>query len=510
VQFKEKARDIGHAYNDVLLYDAGRKLPHVTIHSLPDNVLLDTFELCLLETLDSDPLDRARSWIIKSRTWGPAGPDRASRAWSKLVHVCQRWRYIVFASPLRLDLHLLCTNWTPSRKVLDIWPPLPIEIRSSFVSPRFEDNIFAALEHPNRVRSISLSNIMIPSERLVAAMHEPFPAMVSLSLRIFRLDGTVPALPSTFLGGSAPRLRSLRLTRIPFPTLPRLLLSSNDLVDLHLLKIPHNGYISPEAMATCVSALPRLTKLSIEFTSPASRPDPTTRRTPPLTCTVLPALTNFYFHGVSEYLEDLTAQIDAPLLHVMEITFFNQLVFDIQQLPRFIGHAPALIPDDTAHIVIYTDRVSMRFSSMSRSYFLRFEISCRRVDWQVSSVAQICNQLFESFISSIERLFIQKTSGMFPSTLEDAMDETQWLELFHPFIAVRTLYILSQMVGPYVVSALRGLSTEVLPALDKLCLVEYQPSGPAADSEQQDIEPSIIARQGSAHPVAVHRLKTRK
>ncbi|KAH9952358.1 hypothetical protein BGW80DRAFT_680353 [Lactifluus volemus] len=295
--------------------------PHVTILSLPDEVLLDIFEFCL-----PDPV------------------ERRAKAWPKLVHVCQRWRYIMFASPLRLHLRLLCTARTPVRRTLDVWPPLPIQIQCFSVYPRDEDNVIAAFERPNHVRSILLHEIRIPLEHLVAAMQKPFPELESLSLRMKYPDGAVPALPNTFLGGSAPRLRSLQFDRIPFSTLPRLLLSSNDLVNLTLDRIPQNGYISPEAMATCVSALTSLTYLSIGFKSPASRPDPITRPPPPLTRAVLPALTNFYFRGVSEYLEDLIARIDAPLLHCVVILFFNQLVFDIQQLTRFIGHAPALMP----------------------------------------------------------------------------------------------------------------------------------------------------------------------
>lgn len=49
-------------------------------------------------------------------------------------------------------------------------------------------------------------------------------------------------LTASFLGGSAPpRLRELW---IPFPGLPNLLSSATDLVALHLLNIPHFGYIS--------------------------------------------------------------------------------------------------------------------------------------------------------------------------------------------------------------------------------------------------------------------------
>jgi F-box-like len=112
------------------LYDAVQTSPRVTICSLPDDVLLDIFEFRLTDS-----------------------PYRVGE-WPKLVHVCQRWRYIVFASPLRLDLRLRCTGLTPVRKTLDVWPPLPIEIRVSYIRLRVEDNVIAALESPNRVRSI--------------------------------------------------------------------------------------------------------------------------------------------------------------------------------------------------------------------------------------------------------------------------------------------------------------------------------------------------------------------
>jgi hypothetical protein len=46
--------------------------------------------------------------------------------WHILLHVCQRWRQVVFASPLHLDLRVFCTDGTPVRKNLGIWPPFPI------------------------------------------------------------------------------------------------------------------------------------------------------------------------------------------------------------------------------------------------------------------------------------------------------------------------------------------------------------------------------------------------
>ncbi|KAH9971514.1 hypothetical protein BGW80DRAFT_1320619 [Lactifluus volemus] len=204
------------------------------------------------------------------------------------------------------------------------------------------------------------------------------------------------------------------------------------------------------------------------------------------------------------------ARTDAPLLHTMQIAFFNQLVFRIQQLLRFIGHTQKHMSFDTARIHSDTPHITMALSSTRRTSlidWLTFKISCRGVDWQVSSLTQLCNQLSESFVmSSIEILTINAIQVISPLTLEDedVMDATQWLELFHPFTAVHTLSISQAMVS-HVVSALRGLgeesSMEVLPALDSLYLEKYRESG----SEQPDIEPFIIARHRCNYPVNIYR-----
>ena len=49
-------------------------------------------------------------------------------AWRPLVHVCRKWRQVVFESPRRLDLWLYCGAGTPVKEKLDIWPHLPIAI----------------------------------------------------------------------------------------------------------------------------------------------------------------------------------------------------------------------------------------------------------------------------------------------------------------------------------------------------------------------------------------------
>ena len=210
--------------------------------------------------------------------------------WQSLVHVCRRWRSIVFGSPRHLNglnLQLVCTGRTPARDRLDVWPALPLIIwsygdhRTGSV-----DNIIAVFECRDRVCQINLTNV---SSSVLEEMQQPFPALLFLFLQ----SVDMPVVPDSFLGGSAPRLRYIELSNLPFSGLPKLLLSTTHLDILRLRYIPHSGYISPEAMVTALSVLTSLEELTLRFQSPRSCPDRASRRPPPSTRSVLPVLTRF-------------------------------------------------------------------------------------------------------------------------------------------------------------------------------------------------------------------------
>jgi hypothetical protein len=261
----------------------------VSIDVLPDDVLLEIFYFYV-------------------------GEAQRIQAWESLVHVCSRWRSVVFGSPNHLDLGLVCTAKTPARDRLDVWPELPLHIQGD----DFEgiDNIIAVVERRNRVRVIDLTWVSsLHLENLLAAMQDPFPELTDL---VLWSNGEV-ALPDSFLGGSAPRLRFLWLDHAPFPGLQKLLLSATHIAILRLEDIPHSGYISPEAMATALSTLTHLDSLILGFQSPFSRPDPASQPPPSPTRIVLSALTYFEFKGDSEYVDDLMAYIDAPRLNELRL-----------------------------------------------------------------------------------------------------------------------------------------------------------------------------------------------
>jgi hypothetical protein len=455
-------------------------LARVTIDMLPDVALLEIFESHV-------------DW---------AGIN----AWRTLVHVCRNWRNVVFGSPHRLDLQLFCTPRMPVREMLDIWPPFPLNIEAY----RYEmwdvgrvDNVVAALERNDRLNQLRLIDISSSQfEKVLPAMQQPFPALIRLHVGFGNeIDEATPVVPASFLGGSAPRLQTLTLMHIPFPGLPKLLLSTTHLVHLFIYRIPHSGYISPEAIVTSLSMLTRLEFFNIDFESPRSRPDQRSRRPPPAIRTLLPVLTMLEFKGACEYLEDLVARIDAPLLDNLAITFFHQLIFETPQLTQFITRLPKLMTHDKAHVAFSNKEVSVTLAQPFQPFDRRLQlgISCIQPDWQLSSLAQICGSSFpQTLIPAVEDFYISEGGHW---VRQDDIENSQWLELFHPFTAVKDLYISREFV-PLIGRLLQELVgervTEVLPALQTLFL-ETLSSGPV----QEAIEQFVAVRQLAGHPIIV-------
>ena len=131
------------------------------------------------------------------------------------------------------------------------------------------------------------------------------------------------------------------------------------------------------------------------------------RHPPPPTRTVLPALTHFEFQGVSEYLEDLVARIDAPLLDSICITFLHQLIFDISQLAQFMRRTTRFQALNEAHVDFDYYGVLVESLPPTRTFDEKsgLRISCREIDWDLSSLAQVFTSFFPS-IYIVEHLYI--------------------------------------------------------------------------------------------------------
>ena len=110
----------------------------MAIETPSDNCLLEFFDLCLDKDEDVD-LDS----VLANYKEDP---------YVALVHVCQRRRCIMSASPRRLNLHLHCTRRRPVREMLGVWPAFPIVIWDVADLKLDEDNIVAVLEYHDCVK----------------------------------------------------------------------------------------------------------------------------------------------------------------------------------------------------------------------------------------------------------------------------------------------------------------------------------------------------------------------
>ena len=424
-------------------------------------------------------------------------------AWHTLVHVSRRWRNIVFGSPRRLGLSLCCTASTRVTEMLDVWPPLPIFICDDGHEKYGVDNIIAALEHSDRICQLELFDLpMSQMEKVLPAMQRPLTALTELWLWF---EGKPPPVNATsFLGGYTPRLQTLNMDCIPFLGLPNLLLSATNLVHLRLRRIPNAESCSPEAMVSCLSVLTKLEKLAIRFRHPRFRLDSVdwkSRRPPPQTRTLLPVLTELQFSGEGEYLEDLVARIDAPLLNKLDITF-QDLIFDnaLWQLTQFISRAPKFKAHDEARVIFSDCDVSVILPRTSDEA-LELAISSRQSYWQFSSLVQVGSKIFpRALLSSVKYLYILE--GGLEKHGQDNDESSGWLELVHPFTSVEALYISRRLV-PHIVPSLQGTIGEtvagVLPALRNLFLEEPIPLGPIQDA----VEQFVAAQQLFGHPIAI-------
>jgi len=345
---------------------------------------------------------------------------------------------------------------------------------------------------------ISLHSLMHGQmERFAAVMQEPFPTLTHLCLEAD--DGATPALPATFMGGSAPRLQTIYLKGISFPTLPNFALSPNDLTSLALHDIPSTGYIPPGMMVAFLSTLTRLEYLAIEFKNPSLPPDPRSQRVTPPVRFLLPVLVNFQFKGVREYLESMVAQIDTPLLVIFRMVFFNQPTFTIPRLSQLIRRTEGIKSYKQLKLIFTNRHVLIEFS---HGFFhaVSWCILCSPSEWQLSSIAEICSP---PLCLSPDVEMLQIFNGEIdPAKWQGDMDPLQWLDVLRPLTSVRELYV-SNTMWPLLAPSLKEPVERTMNVLPVLCdlFLELEPS----ESLPKTVEPFTATRKLAGHPVVVHR-----
>ncbi|KAI0298292.1 hypothetical protein BC826DRAFT_999062 [Russula brevipes] len=286
-----------------------------------DDILIEIFDFCRIDSVH--PHEYPSYW------------------WFKFAHVCQKWRRAVLASPNRLKLTLIYPSRAALEDLLAYSPPLPLVIywRKSISDQDQDDNIFFALQHPDRLCRITLYP-PFDLHGVCKALNGRFPVLETLEL--YGIAGVRTTWPSAF---EAPNLRHLYLSDLTLlpPQLSRFpVISPASLVTFALGETTPNKR-SPLFLMECLSFMPALKHLKIGFLFPGERyrtPSGTreTSRSPLPT-----ALEEIQFQGASAYIEGLAALISAPRLKKLSITFSDTLsTVDLPHLSQLINGAADL------------------------------------------------------------------------------------------------------------------------------------------------------------------------
>jgi hypothetical protein len=481
--------------------------PHTTsIHVLDDNSLLNVFNLYRPLFSGEGEYDphcfRAREYSWNQGRW-----------WYKLAHVCRRWRILILSSASYLHLSLVCTNGTPVANMLARSPSLPLSVEylgNSGITAKDEKGVMLALKQRDRVRHLHLFLPFRILRKLVMAIDDEFPNLEYLFLEPCAEESTVLMLPETL---QAPSLRYLILTGFACPIRSRLHPTAAGLVALDLTIEHASAHFQPSVLLQWISFMPQLEMLVIHFSMPFPNHDVERAKrqlthTPITTPITLPNLRWLQFNCANDYLETIICRITIPRLERLRIQFFMQPIFSVPRLVQFLNTTESL-RFDSVELEFCDERVHMAsYLGESGTAAFSIKVSCWHLDWQLSSVAQISNELSQVF-SAVDYLFLKHKAHSQSSEEHNGVNRSELRKLLKSFSNVEILFVedglveeVSRCLREEVTHRLQlgegELPLELLPRLKNLTYFRSDTAGDAFTS-------FIDARKNAGRPITVVR-----
>ena len=275
-------------------------------------------------------------------------------------------------------------------------------------------------------------------------------------------------LPETF---RAPHLRQLILTNFAIPIQSPILATMGNLVALSLNLIPSSAYFHPAALLQRLLLMPQLETLGVFFNPYDPNRERQLLRTRVMTRVTLPNLRWLGYQGTSAYLEALLPWVTIPLLEMLQVYFFNRLIYSIPHLEQLLSTARNLRLKTTT-VTFDEDFLSVMgyLDNGAKMYSLDMKLGGKLLDWQVVSAVQVFQPLKEVF-SAVEHLTLEYDRDIIPSEWVNQADHAQWREVLGSFSNVKNLFMDGELVGK-LSRALEpgegGSSTELLPELQEL------------------------------------------
>jgi hypothetical protein len=489
-------------FSESCLIDSRRSLAHSpAIHILDDDSLLNIFSLCRPVILNESEANDTQ--ILTGGEWN------REQWWYGLVQVCRRWRYLVLESASYLRLSLVCTQGTPVASMLAHSPSLPLII--DYLDPNHditseeEEGIILALHQHDRVRRIRLRKPIPILQKLIKALDSEFPILEFLliehqqSLRPRSEHNPKLKLPETF---RVPHLRHFMLMSFDISIESPLLTIMGNLVVLSLSAIPSSAYFQPSALLQRLSLMPQLEKLGIGFDTYSNRDiEQHLLHTPITTDITLPNLRWLAFQGTSAYLEAVLCRVTIPLLEILQLYFFNRLMYSIPHLQQIMSAAKNL-RFKTATFYFRRDHLNVMAypHKGAKMYALNMELGGRHLDWQVVSAGQVFSALRKVF-SSVDDLTLESDRHGVSSEWNNVAGRIHWREFLGLFGNVKILRVNSGLIDQLsraLQPAEGESSAELLPELQELTYSGSSDTGDAFTS-------FTGARQNEGSPITLTR-----
>jgi hypothetical protein len=466
-------------------------ISYTPIYALNDDVLLNIFDVYRLadtgEYEDTKDGDGERGMYWNRQRW-----------WYKLAHVCRIWRNLIFSSPSRLHLHLLCTYGVPVADMLAHSPPFPLIIYyqdgRSEISAQDKSGIMLALSHRDRVRRISFWMPTPNLRKFIMAMGGQYPNLEQMHIEHLTREPPRLAFPSTFQAPKLSRLASGLTTFLPLTTV-----TTAGLISLKLVNIPSSPYFPPSHILSRLSVMHQLETLVIQFSYPFSNLDMERQssHTPKMTQVTLTNLRSFVYLGTSAYLDGLVSWISAPSLSNLKIHLGNQPTFTISSLFRFMQTSENL-RFHAVKLVFNWDSIEFVVLTSKNIPALQLNVMYERVDWQVACALQILGT-FSPILSVVEQVVLGYRMFNQWQLPNNKIDRTQWRELLGPFSNAKTLCVQDGLVTDTPYCLLQPDDREVRPGAvpNNLKELEYAGGCDARDAFTAFTD----ERQVAGHPV---------
>ncbi|KAH9978404.1 hypothetical protein BJV74DRAFT_138626 [Russula compacta] len=472
--------------------------PNLTIDDIPDEVLLDIFDSYRQHFTNDQSV-----WNKKHK-------------WFKLMHVCRKWRCIVFASSTRLDLCLFVSNTNPGNMKTIFsphLPPLPIAINHDYhhtgtasLKTKEFSCMFTAC---SRVRGLTFSGTAPDFDELFKATKCPLPMLEDLELRNLDNRITEVKVPATFLEGSAPHLRRLKLHRISLTSMSSLLSSATMVLELCLrIYAPSTLLLAHLQGMHCLRHLnlrlrTRGTATSINGPMPPTNPEDTF---------LLSKLTYFHYQGPSSVFNALVAGFTAPSLQDVHIILDHDDEDPILHLPRFLDDVEKLYHS----VQMISDGDYFRISLLTHSETVGCATPSFRFcsDYSPDSVMRMSAALSAKLATVEELLMVFLTDSY---ELRD--DDTPWPSFLQHFRRVKVLRV-EYEEDVFAIADTLQMDDEpipdLLPMLEEVEITargdvfSESPQGQPvmfSELEMAAFRPFLAARQEAGRPVKISRCR---